>query len=111
MAGDAFPDFDRTPATAQMGLMDLLYTGGANGFTTRFPRFSSAYNGRDWKGASREVFRRTVSDTRDNTVSDWFEDLAAGHRFFVWGPVKPGSGFSIEDFDESTPKFSPGFRL
>jgi hypothetical protein len=107
VAGDDFPDFNRTPATAQMGLMDLLYTLGPDGLVNTFTRFSSAYNGRDWKGASQQAFRGSVSDTRDNTVSGWFQDLAAGHRFFILWAVKPGSGISIEDFDESTPKFSP----
>jgi hypothetical protein len=73
VAGDDFPEFDRTPANAQKGLMDLLYAGGPNGFTTRFPRFSSAYNGRDWKTCSRQVFRESVSNTRDNAVSRWFQ--------------------------------------
>jgi GH24 family phage-related lysozyme (muramidase) len=107
VAGDDFPEFDRTPANAQKGLMDLLYNLGLDGLVGTFTKFSSAYNGRDWKTCSRQVFRRTVSDTRDNAVSRWFEDLADGHQFFILGAVRSGSGFSIADFDETTPKFSP----
>jgi len=109
VAGDDFPEFDRAPATAQMGLMDLLYTLGRSGLVNKHKVFSSSYNGRDWRTASAQSSRRGVQDTRNEIVSAWFRELASGHRLYIFGFATPGTGIHIDNLDESTPTFTPRF--
>jgi hypothetical protein len=92
-----------------MGLMDLLYTLGPSGLVNTFKKFSSAYNGRDWKTASIQSRRPGVQDTRNEIVSAWFRELTSGHRLYIFGFATPGTGIHIDNLDESTPTFTPRF--
>jgi hypothetical protein len=95
--GNNFPDFEKTPATAQMGLMDLLYVSGPDGLVDGFPKFRNAFNRRDWRTASIETFRSEVSSDRNRIVFKLFLDAVSGQKFFILKAINRGEGICIDD--------------
>ncbi len=67
-----FPQFDEFPDTAQIGLLDMVYSLGAGGLFRGFPRFCSAVDQQDWPACAREGFRGNVSPARNHELQQLF---------------------------------------
>jgi GH24 family phage-related lysozyme (muramidase) len=71
-----FPKFDRFPDTAQIGLLDMIYSLGPRGLFVGFPKFCAAVDQQDWRACARESKRRNVSERRNADLKQLFLDAA-----------------------------------
>jgi GH24 family phage-related lysozyme (muramidase) len=95
--GGLYPDFETTPAKAQMGLMDIVYNVGYARFTNQFDNFQIAYNRRDWRTAGIETFRSEISSERNGVVLKLFLGAVSGQKFFILKAINRGEGNCIDD--------------
>lgn len=86
-----FPDFDTYPAGAQMGMLDLAYNMGVDGFFEGFPVFREALEFRNWIEVAEQSHRKEEIDGKTNEtmarrnviVRDWFLDAIEDEPFFI----------------------------
>jgi len=97
--GGLYPDFEKTPAKAQMGLMDIDYNLGYTRFSVQFEEFPKAYNRRDWRTAGIETFRSQISAERNGIVLKFFLDTVEDQKFFILKAINPGEGIAIDDIE------------
>ena len=71
-----FPQFAEFPATAQIGILDMVYSLGPGGLFRGFPRFCSAVDQRDWTACAREGLRGNVSQARNDQLRQLFCEAA-----------------------------------
>jgi GH24 family phage-related lysozyme (muramidase) len=72
-----FPQFDEFPDTAQVGILDMVYSLGPAGLFRGFPRFCSAVDQQDWPACAREGLRGNVSQARNDQLQQLFLSAAA----------------------------------
>lgn len=72
-----FPKFDQFPATAQIGLLDMIYSLGPSGFFKGYPKMCAAVARDDWKAAAEECERGGVAPSRNADCRQLFLDAAA----------------------------------
>jgi GH24 family phage-related lysozyme (muramidase) len=71
-----FPNFERFPWKAQLGLLDMVYSLGPSGFFRGYPKMCAAVARQDWLGAAAECERGGVSATRNRECKQLFLDAA-----------------------------------
>jgi len=74
--GGRFLKFDKFPAPAQIGLLDMIYSLGPKGLFVGFPNFCAAVDAQDWKKCAKESKRRNVSETRNADLKQLFLNAA-----------------------------------
>jgi GH24 family phage-related lysozyme (muramidase) len=71
-----FPQFAEFPDTAQIGILDMVYSLGPGGLFRGFPRFCSAVDRQDWPACAREGVRGNVSPARNDELQQLFLEAA-----------------------------------
>ena len=69
-----FKDFDSYPQSVQIGLLDMVYSLGPDGFSTGYPKMCAAILKKDWAAAANECERKGVSPTRNKDCRQLFLD-------------------------------------
>jgi GH24 family phage-related lysozyme (muramidase) len=72
-----FPQFGEFPDTAQIGLLDMVYSLGPGGLFRGFPRFCTAVDRLDWPACASEGLRGNVSPARNEELQQLFLAAAA----------------------------------
>lgn len=67
-----FKDYDKFPAKAQEGCMDMLFNLGFGTIKNKFPKFLAACEKMDWKVAATESVRPQVAKERNDHVAALF---------------------------------------
>lgn len=67
-----FPQFEEFPDTAQIGIIDMVYSLGPAGLFRGFPKFCSAVDQQDWPACAREGVRGNVSPARNEELQQLF---------------------------------------
>jgi len=76
-----FAGYDAYPATAQAGLVDMVFNLGMSKLISGFPTFVGAVKNKDWATAAAQCHRLPpVSETRNREVKRLFLDAASGFR-------------------------------
>ena len=86
-----FLDFETYPASAQLGMLDLIYNIGQERFFGRFPVFRKALKLRNWIKVAEESHRleeingekNETMKRRNEVVRDWFLDAIKDESFFL----------------------------
>jgi len=68
-----FPKLDSLPDSAQLGLLDMLYSMGAHELFAGFPHFCAAVDSEDWLACAQECRRGGVSDKRNDDCAALFK--------------------------------------
>lgn len=69
-----FKDFDSYPQSVQIGLLDMVYSLGPDGFVKGYPKLCAAVVKKDWTTAANECERKGVSPTRNKDCKQLFLD-------------------------------------
>ncbi len=64
--------FESFPESAQLGLLDMVYSLGQKGFLMNYPRMCAAVDMRDWRSAAAQCARRGVSASRNADCAGLF---------------------------------------
>lgn len=84
-----FSRFDQFPQTAQIGLLDMIYSLGPSGFFKGYPKMCAAVKKEDWTAAAAECERGGVSPSRNKDCRQLFLDAAqAPVEGVAFAPVK-----------------------
>ena len=86
-----FPDFETYPASAQLGMLDLIYNIGRDNFCGGFPVFQKALEFRNWIKVAEESHRleeingkhNETMERRNEVVREWFLDAIEDEPFFL----------------------------
>ncbi|MCH9020380.1 MAG: hypothetical protein IIA73_08460 [Proteobacteria bacterium] len=86
-----FPDFETYPASAQLGMLDLIYNIGRDNFCGGFPVFQKALEFRNWIKVAEESHRleeingkhNETMERRNEVVRGWFLDAIKDEPFFL----------------------------
>ena len=86
-----FPDFETYPASAQLGMLDLIYNMGRKKFFGGFPVFRMALEFRNWIKVAEESHRleeingehNETMKRRNEVVRDWFLKAIEDEPFFL----------------------------
>ena len=78
-----FTKFASYPAGVQMAIDDLVFTMGAPGFRSGFPKFQNAVLHRDWLTAKAQSSRTGVLAARNTAVAAMFDAAIAAEKFFI----------------------------
>ncbi len=97
-----FPDFETYPASAQLGMLDLIYNIGRANFCGGFPVFQKALKFRNWIKVAEESHRleeingkhNETMERRNEVVRDWFLDAIKDEPFFL-NPECPPKNVSM----------------
>ncbi len=60
------------PEDAHLGLLDMAYSMGIHGLTTKYPKFCAAVRARDWATCAAECERKNVSKERNKATRALF---------------------------------------
>lgn len=71
-----FPALDTHPNSANVGLMDLIYSLGPQGLFHGYPKFCAAVDAKDWHTAAEECGRQKVSPERNAALRGLFLEAA-----------------------------------
>lgn len=89
---DKYHDFETYPASAQYGMLDLIYNIGNVGFfEPNFPKFREALAFRNWTELAEQSHRKEVINGKHNetmerrnlVVRDWFLKAIEDEPFFI----------------------------
>ncbi len=89
---DYFQDFETYPAGAQLGMLDLAYTMGVDGFHDSYDKFHAAVNLRNWIEVANQSKREVIidihgnpglMDDRNKVVRGWFLEAVNDETFFL----------------------------
>lgn len=69
-----FPDFEKYPPSAQLALLDMVFSLGTNGLITKFPTLVDAARRRNWTTAALECHRRGVHEGRNVRTAELFRE-------------------------------------
>ncbi|MBL8294055.1 MAG: hypothetical protein JNN08_19585 [Bryobacterales bacterium] len=84
-----FPKFDAFPPTAQIGLLDMIYSLGPSGFFKGYPKMCGAVDRQDWAAAGAECERGGVSPSRNKDCRQLFLDaVTVPVESVAFAPVK-----------------------
>jgi GH24 family phage-related lysozyme (muramidase) len=72
-----FSEYDNFPASAQEGLVDMVFNLGIGSLINSFPTFTAAVRAKDWNKAAAECHRQDISDERNDFVKELFQKAAA----------------------------------
>ncbi|MCC6587141.1 MAG: hypothetical protein IT168_10655 [Bryobacterales bacterium] len=86
-----FNDFDSYPQSVQIGLLDMVYSLGADGFQKGYPKLCAAVLKKDWAAAANECERKGVSPTRNKDCKQLFLDAVQA------GSNTGGAGVGMTD--------------
>lgn len=63
------------PDDAHLGLLDMAYSMGITGLTSKYPRFCAAFRLRDWATCAAECARKNVSRDRNAALAGLFRSM------------------------------------
>lgn len=72
MLGRRFSQFAEFPPTAQVGLLDMVYSLGFEGLINSYPKFCAAVDRQDWGTCAAECSRQNVSPGRNADLKQLF---------------------------------------
>lgn len=72
------PNFDQAPERARLGMLDMVYSLGAEGWRQKYPLMVAACREKRWADAARECRRRGVSAARNMDCARLFDREFAG---------------------------------
>ncbi|MFQ5783609.1 MAG: hypothetical protein ACE5H8_02145 [Alphaproteobacteria bacterium] len=87
-----FPDYETYPASVQLGMLDLAYNMGTEGFFSGFPVFREALKFRNWIKVAEQSHREEVNEegkvnegmqNRNKVVRGWFLEAIKDEPFFL----------------------------
>lgn len=73
-----YTGFNSFPASAKIGLHDMIYNLGETKLRNDFPNFNAAVNRRDWNTAATESHRTGIGETRNQDTFNQFTQAAQG---------------------------------